>query len=479
MKLDRRTFLRGAAGTLAAHLLAGCSQTQPPAQAEPAPLPVVRLWGIGGIDEATHHRIQARLDTLVREKLGFSVELTMVSRSSYNERLNISFLQGDAPDLFAIYQQSAFDSLYNGGYLRNLNDWLDDAVLESLQIPRPFWKRTWREDGYYGMVQNSETMQFLTCQMSRETASALGVEDSNRLWSWEELHALLTRAKELWPDRAPLVAHYGTLLNYYGQDGLGDDLGGLVDQTKPSVTVENLYASEEYLALCSRMHQWYQEGLILPDTYEGQVNGILQVLSGIGCCFFQRSGEFGVTGDWVRLRLTEPTLDSYTNYVFWGVSAQSRCPDQAVTLLQAIYSDPEIALLLLLGEEGIDYTLDEKGEVEPLSNDWAGNKWAWPGWQSAQQVVSLEKLRIMPAETRVCTSPAYGFVCDMCDFSGEIEQCRAVVGKYNKGLLCGFLEPETVIPHFLNELNTAGIADIVEEKQRQLNEWLEKNRANA
>ena len=42
----------------------------------------------------------------------------MVTRSSYNERLNIAFLQGEAPDLFAVYQQAAFDSLYDSGYLR-------------------------------------------------------------------------------------------------------------------------------------------------------------------------------------------------------------------------------------------------------------------------------------------------------------------------------------------------------------------------
>ena len=90
-KMGRRTFLRGAAGT--AFLLAGCGRTEISA-ARPAPeaLPVVQLWGIGGINEATHHRIEARLDALAREKLGLSVKLTMVTRSSYNERLNIAFL---------------------------------------------------------------------------------------------------------------------------------------------------------------------------------------------------------------------------------------------------------------------------------------------------------------------------------------------------------------------------------------------------
>ena len=228
-KMGRRTFLRGAAGT--AFLLAGCGRTEISA-ARPAPeaLPVVQLWGIGGINEATHHRIEARLDALAREKLGLSVKLTMVTRSSYNERLNIAFLQGEAPDLFPIYQQSAFDSLYDSGCLRNLHGYIDEDYLNSLRIPRPLWGCTRRDGDYYGVIQYSETMQFTTCQMRQETADALSIPQGDRLWSWNELHGLLLRMKELYPDRAPLVPHYGAMLNYFGQDSLGDDLGVLVDE---------------------------------------------------------------------------------------------------------------------------------------------------------------------------------------------------------------------------------------------------------
>ena len=470
-KMGRRTFLRGAMG--AALLLASCSRTESSgARPVSEALPVVRLWGIGGINEATHHRIEARLDALVREKLGLSVKLTMVTRSSYNERLNIAFLQGEAPDLFPIYQQSAFDRLYDSGCLRNLHGYIDEDYLDSLQIPRPLWGCTRRDGDYYGVPQYSETMQFTTCQMRQETADALHIPQGDRLWSWNELHGLLLRMKELYPDRAPLVPHYGAMLNYFGQDSLGDDLGALVDEDGDATTVENLYASTRYRMICRRMRQWYQEGLILPDAYEGQVNGVLQILQGIGCCFLQRSGEYGASDGWVRLRLSEPTFDTYTNYVFWGVSAQSAQPWQAVQLLQAIYSDPDIALLLLFGEQGTDYRLDAAGELTVTDASWSGNKWAWPGWQAVQQRVSLEKLRLVPKGTQVHCSPAYGFVCNARAYAAEAEACKAVVEKYNKGLLCGFLEPESTIPAFLQELEDAGIDTIIQEKQRQLDAWL-------
>ena len=189
----------------------------------------------------------------------------------------------------------------------------------------------------------------------------------------------------------------------------------------------------------------------------------------------QRSGEYGASDGWVRLCLSEPTFDTYTNYVFWGVSAQSAQPWQAVRLLQAIYSDPDIARLLLFGEEGVDYTLDAARELTVTDASWSGNKWAWPGWQTVLQSVSLENQRIVPRGTAVRYSPAYGFVCDASTYAAEAEQCKAVVEKYNKGLLCGFLEPESTIPAFLQELEDAGIDVIIQEKQRQLDAWLAQN----
>jgi putative aldouronate transport system substrate-binding protein len=292
------------------------------------------------------------------------------------------------------------------------------------------------------------------------------------LWDWDELHTLLTEMKRRCPEQYPLVAHYGTMLSCIGQDSLGNDLGVLIDESTSDTTVVNLYATEQYRAFCERMHAWYQEGLILSDTYEGQMSGAVQVLNGMGMGFLQRAGEFGMSGEWTRIRLSEPTFDTYTNYVFWGVSAQSRQTERAVQLLQAIFRDPDIALLLLFGEESVDYELNEERVLQVTDSGWSGNKWAWPGWSSVLETVDLGEQRIVPEGTEVHYSPAYGFVCDMEPVSREAERCLAVVEKYNKGLLCGFLNPETEIPAFVQELQEAGIDTILAEKQRQLDQWL-------
>jgi putative aldouronate transport system substrate-binding protein len=48
------------------------------------------------------------------------------------------------------------------------------------------------------------------------------------------------------------------------------------------------------------------------------------------------------------------------------------------------------------------------------------------------------------------------------------------VQRYTKGLESGVLDPDTVLPEFISELESAGINTIIEEKQRQLDEWAAK-----
>ena len=63
----------------------------------------------------------------------------------------------------------------------------------------------------------------------------------------------------------------------------------------------------------------------------------------------------------------------------------------------------------------------------------------------------------------------------MLDSSGlekQVMPCQEVVDKYNGALTCGFLDPDIAIPLFLQELEEAGIDDIIAEKQRQLDAWL-------
>ena len=58
----------------------------------------------------------------------------------------------------------------------------------------------------------------------------------------------------------------------------------------------------------------------------------------------------------------------------------------------------------------------------------------------------------------------------------EVTACTNVMNKYNNAIIGGSLNPDESIPQFIAELESAGINRIIEEKQKQLDEWLGANK---
>ena len=73
-------------------------------------------------------------------------------------------------------------------------------------------------------------------------------------------------------------------------------------------------------------------------------------------------------------------------------------------------------------------------------------------------------------------SQAKGFVWDSSNVTNEIVACTTVKNKYKKGLDCGDVDPDTVWDQMKAEYEEAGIQKILDEKQNQLNAWLEANK---
>ena len=70
-------------------------------------------------------------------------------------------------------------------------------------------------------------------------------------------------------------------------------------------------------------------------------------------------------------------------------------------------------------------------------------------------------------------SAALGFAFDTSSVENELTQLDNVCSKYQIGLECGAIDPSS-LDEFNAELKAAGIEKVIEEKQRQLNEFLGK-----
>ena len=68
-------------------------------------------------------------------------------------------------------------------------------------------------------------------------------------------------------------------------------------------------------------------------------------------------------------------------------------------------------------------------------------------------------------------SAAMGFNFNADPVKTELANVAAVVGELAEPLLAGMVDPATALPEYLQRLDEAGIQAVIEETQRQLNEW--------
>ena len=104
--------------------------------------------------------------------------------------------------------------------------------------------------------------------------------------------------------------------------------------------------------------------------------------------------------------------------------------------------------------------------------DWTvPNAWIAPIGEKDEEG-KWEKLRAFCDSAYV--SPALGFTFDSSKVVNEITACNNVIAKYEVGLRWGMLNPEETLPKFNEELYSAGLQTIMDEKQAQLDAFLGK-----
>ena len=76
------------------------------------------------------------------------------------------------------------------------------------------------------------------------------------------------------------------------------------------------------------------------------------------------------------------------------------------------------------------------------------------------------------ANASASKSLALGFQFDAGPVADQMAACANVVSQYYIPLIMGDADIDAVLPEFQQALHTAGIDDIIAEKQRQLDAWL-------
>lgn len=282
--------------------------------------------------------------------------------------------------------------------------------------------------------------------------------------------------------------------NYLFYDRLGDGIGVLPGYDN-GLKVVNLYETQEYKDLLTRLRDWYQQGYIMKDSATTKTTPWELIKSNKGFAYFagmkpgfaeQESQAAGTPVVGVEL-LPAVAMTSTVTGAMWGVPVNTKLEDKAVQFLNLMYSDKDIVNLLDWGIEGTHYVKSqgEENVIEyPSGVDATTTGYNMPlGWMFGNQFLSYVMKGNDPAiwakteefNKSAKRSKALGFGFDPTPVKTEYAAVSNVITQYEMPLETGSVDPEKVLPEFISKLKDAGIDKIIAEKQKQLDAWAQAN----
>ncbi len=170
----------------------------------------------------------------------------------------------------------------------------------------------------------------------------------------------------------------------------------------------------------------------------------------------------------------------------WCIPENSAHPEKAMQFLNLMYSDPEILNLIVYGIEGEDYVLHDDGRVgypegkDSSSVGYTMSSMLWSfGYEFNAYVWETNDPDVWEQTKEWnktgLVSKAYGFVFDPTPVANQEASVQNVYDQYRMSLECGVVDPESTLAEMNEKLYAAGLQDIIDEKQAQLDEWAKAN----
>lgn len=444
--------------------------------------------------------VQEAVNEITREKIGAEITLKPIALSDYSQSVSRSLQGGEKIDLFqTIYD---FSNSVSTGMGLDITELADEYASETKGIVGDEWLKACTVDGKLYAIpvyKPAASRGIFACR--QDILEECGL-DLSTVKSSDDLTRIFEAVQEKYPDMtmiAPMDAgRIGENLCWNEVDYLSDsDTASAGVLIGDNLDVQNVYESELFRDTCNLARKWYEAGYIMKDaaTTASTLTELISSGNYFGCFTAhsssdeelaqQLSGMYGYP--MTTVTLSEPYLStSAVNMVTMMVASNTDVPEAAVKFLNMLYTDPDVLNLIIFGIEGRDYVLDENGcatypegedaatvpYTNQMDNGILGNFFIMHSLTGSSKE-SMDAA--MEANKNAATSPAMGFIFDNTSVTTQYTAVNNVINQYLPGLQCGSVDPDTELPKFIKALNEAGIQDIIDAKQEQLDQWAAEN----
>lgn len=472
---------------------AGSPQTEHDPLKEPYELTMT--FPIFGAIPADMELIEAEINKITQQKLNTTVTMLPLSIGSYDQQMNLMTTSGEKLDLmftFGIGGGYASDAL--NGKLLPIDDLLAQHGQGLVEAIGAEYMESARVDGQiYGVPTLHSFAQQPGILMRKDLIDKYNI-DVSAIKSLQDLDTVFKTIKDNEPGVAPLASGLATPIDSLRNfDRLGDG-NGVLPGFDNNLQLVNLYETEEYAELLNTVRYWFEAGYINKDAATSQTptSDLLKANKAFSYITMLKPEIRAQEERLIGKELVEVTFDNYEPYAtttdvvvgMWGVVQQSEDPERAMMLLDMLYTDKDLVNLFIWGVEGKHYVKVSDNVIKyPEGLDSSSVGYTMNALTTSNPFIAytLEgedpeiAQRIKEWNESANKSKALGFTFNPSNVQNELTAISNVTNRYKKVLETGSVDPGTLLPELVTQLEAAGIDRVIEEKQKQMDTWAASN----
>lgn len=463
-------------------------------------------------DDAARKAVQDAINAKMIPEYHIEVELLPLQYADYQSTIQLMLSGGDALDIIPVFYPYASSWISMGGIY-------DMSKLMDTEDGQKIVTALGKENAYvgsmngvlYGFPANKESVELGGLFMRADICDELGIteeyglkanqdEYTGQYYDWSVAGDIFAKVKAAHPEMTPLYLYNTSqMARFEFFDELVDNFGVLDwEADHNTTTVVNKYETDTYKRSVTRLADWYDKGYIYKDAATDTQGTATMMKAGNTFSYAtaikpgflaEAQAANGTNGYVMYFGNHKEGGISTTNVSFFntGIASNSADPEMAFKFVSALYSDAELMNLWQNGIKDVNYKVQEDGTAyfvdgEDGSNykyhqntGWfMGNQfisYVWnDGTKSADYWTKLQKHNEWAEYTK-----AFGFMWDSTKYSTEITALNNALNTYRSALETGSVgaaNVESTLSKLNDALYAAGLKDVMEAKQKQLDDFL-------
>jgi len=444
----------------------------------------------------------------LKEKLNTTVEFHYYAQAEFKETVNTIFNSGTYMDIVTVGNTGVdFDSNVARGAFADITDYVDEylPVTTSL-LPEGAYDAYSYQGKVYGVppVKDLVTQNAMTINVDMMEDLGLTFPETFRnQMDLVDFYYEARAAKDAkYPDdKTPLIDfpmtfgdffEVDSVMGTYAEPVLATTIEGLMEAegVEDHFTIFNVVETPQFLEWAKTVR-----GLVAANirSFDEETYDQDEVMLNEGAflgdeeqgLLFHDASRYNFEGE-LYLNSHPFCTTDYMQAGGMSVSSQSEHVERSLEVIEFVNADQMFATILRFGPEGEGWTdEDNDGVVEftdknadPTSRWW----YCWYGWITGGLATSKTPpgyptdFGAILAESNQAgyTSSHLGFVPDTANVQTEYAACTSIAEQYNKILRSGQNDNvEELVQEYRDKLKAAGIDVIIEEYQKQMDEWRE------